>query len=263
MSQSTPRRLLLACLFVAAAGVVPRASQGAIAIRIYDGAATDAASRAAAIQTAAAIVAEAGIPARWYDCTGDAERGHCDHLRHVRTLTVRLRPALTPGTTLAGGSVETRTRPDASGLILGFAVVDSSAGAGVLATIFMDRIRSVAQRTSVAIDRLLGRAIAHEVGHLLLATNTHSGSGLMREIWTDAELAVDRGADWLFAPADRLALQKHVTVRLKPDSTDATADVESAFRRTDALQPASDPTGLPPVSPSASVLWSAPHTIHR
>jgi hypothetical protein len=73
----------------------------------------------------------------------------------------------------------------------------------------MDRVQAIAQRTSIPSGSLLGRAIAHEVGHLLLGTNAHAPRGLMREIWTDAELALERREDWLFAPSERAALEPY------------------------------------------------------
>jgi hypothetical protein len=206
--------VIVLCLAGATAVRVPEAAAGdsgqVVVIRVYDGAHTDDTTRAAAIRTASAILAETGLSAEWHDCTGDAERRHCDHLREARTLIIRIVPTLVPGTLASRGSIETLAKGDAAGLILGFAVVESPTGAGALATVFMDRVQAVAQRTAVPQSALLGRAIAHEVGHLLLATNAHSRSGLMREVWTDMELVLDRRNDWLFAPSDRSTLQAYV-----------------------------------------------------
>lgn len=76
-----------------------------------------------------------------------------------------------------------------------------------MATLFHDQIDAVARRTVVARSALLGRALAHEVGHLL-GIRGHSLSGLMRAVWTDDELTRDRPDDWLFAAADRQKLQQ-------------------------------------------------------
>ena len=84
---------------------------------------------------------------------------------------------------------------------LGNAVVDAVTNTGVLATVYADR---VVRRAAGRIDQslLLGRTIAHELGHLLLG-RTHSKTGLMREFWTDQELRRNHYADWAFAPEDR------------------------------------------------------------
>ena len=61
---------------------------------------------------------------------------------------------------------------------------------GVLATVFVDRTRGLAGDLRIDHDALLGRTIAHELGHLLLATTAHAKVGLMREAWSREELAV-------------------------------------------------------------------------
>jgi hypothetical protein len=77
-----------------------------------------------------------------------------------------------------------------------------------MATVFHDQIQAVARRTGVARSELLGRALAHEVGHLLLGVRGHSRSGIMRAVWTDDELTRDRPDDWVFAPVDSQRLQQ-------------------------------------------------------
>jgi hypothetical protein len=73
---------------------------------------------------------------------------------------------------------------------------------GVLATVYGDRVvRRAAGRINQSV--LLGRTIAHELGHLLLGLRTHSRSGLMREFWSDEELRRNHMPDWAFAPDDR------------------------------------------------------------
>ncbi len=57
-------------------------------------------------------------------------------------------------------------------------------------------------------SRLLGRAIAHEVGHLLLPGGRHSPSGLMRAPWVYEELMENRREDWVFSPQDGRQLRQ-------------------------------------------------------
>jgi len=65
---------------------------------------------------------------------------------------------------------------------------------GTLATVFTDRIRSLAAEIKMADGELLGRAIAHEIGHLLLGTTHHSSTGLMRGHWSSR----GQEEDWRF-----------------------------------------------------------------
>ena len=90
---------------------------------------------------------------------------------------------------------------------LGFAPVDASGRPTVVATVYDDVVRRVANRTGLEEHALLGRAIAHEIGHLLLRAPGHGRSGLMRPLWTDAELSANRPADWAFTDEESRQLQ--------------------------------------------------------
>jgi hypothetical protein len=68
----------------------------------------------------------------------------------------------------------------------------------VFTTVYCDRTKSVARAAGVDERRVLGYAIAHELGHLLLDTPGHSASGLMRAWWSAAELRRNTSADWGF-----------------------------------------------------------------
>jgi hypothetical protein len=96
-------------------------------------------------------------------------------------------------------------RGDAYSGVLGHALIDSQAHAGELATVFIDRTRRLARDLGIDDRMLLGRAIAHELGHLLLGTSMH-GAGLMREFWSHDELLGSRRDDWVLDPADSAAI---------------------------------------------------------
>jgi hypothetical protein len=96
--------------------------------------------------------------------------------------------------------------------VLGHSLIDSQAHAGVLSTVFIDRTRRLAGELGIDDRVLLGRAIAHELGHLLLGTSTHS-VGLMREIWSHDELLGARRADWILAPLDAAIIRERLARR--------------------------------------------------
>jgi len=147
-------------------------------IRIYDGLHNRAATLGSARAVAGAILAEGGVATvTWRDCSTG-----CPDPIQGRELLVRIVRA--PAGISAGS--------------LGCAVIDLRTGAGTLATIYGDRVILVAARTGVAEATLLGRAIAHEIGHLLLGTSRHATSGLMRARWSDRELRNNVAADWAF-----------------------------------------------------------------
>ena len=67
-----------------------------------------------------------------------------------------------------------------------------------LATVYVDRAESVARGAGIDTRRLLGLAIAHEIGHVLLNSNSHAPSGLMRADWSRTELQRQDPAAWRF-----------------------------------------------------------------
>jgi len=178
-----------------------------VVVRVYETGIGDVALRTAAIRTAASIVEMAGVFVEWYDCTDNGRRPVCQDARRSGNFIARIMPTLTPGAPLRKLSVEA-LGAQGDGPPLGFAVVDPDTHAGKMATVFHDQVQAVARRTGVARSELLGRALAHEVGHLLLGVRGHSRGGIMRAVWTDDELTRDRPDDWLFASADRQKLQQ-------------------------------------------------------
>jgi hypothetical protein len=96
-------------------------------------------------------------------------------------------------------------------------VIDAKNGIGVLATVYVDRVLNLVRRLDIDQRTLLGRTIAHEIGHLLLATNRHSTSGLMRELWSPEELLASRADDWALRPFEAAAIRQRLTI-FRPDN---------------------------------------------
>jgi hypothetical protein len=95
-------------------------------------------------------------------------------------------------------------REPASGFVsrnaLGFAVAVQ--GDSVYATVFRNPLLAMSSggRWSEAV--LLGHAIAHELGHLLLGTSEHLRYGLMAGHWRDTDLDRASFGLLLFSPAE-------------------------------------------------------------
>lgn len=92
-------------------------------------------------------------------------------------------------------------------LALGEALVEARRGAGSLATVHVDRVARLAQASESDAATLLGRAIVHEVVHIIAGSGTHASRGLMRPIWTSREVAQNRAADWSLSPLDGASLR--------------------------------------------------------
>ena len=173
-----------------------------IIIRSYDSGGLPATHRAATIATAAAIVASAGIPAVWVSCDGPVgiETRRCAAPLADGELAIRF--VRNPGE---------HAVDDASAL--GHAYIDMRTRKGALATVFVDRVERLARAYEIDIATLLGRATAHEVGHLLLGTSSHAETGLMRAIWPRDAFTRHRADDWQFTTGDIRAMREAVRPR--------------------------------------------------
>ena len=105
----------------------------------------------------------------------------------------------------------------------GYSLVDMEKGAGTLSTVFADRITAVAARLQIDRATLLGRTLAHEVGHLLLGTNVHATDGLMRGDWPNQILRADSARDWRFTRPE----VDHIATALRNRVTPKTAVLAS------------------------------------
>jgi len=119
-------------------------------------------------------------------------------------------------------SVQERDRDD----VLGSATLDEK-GVGFYGYAFYDRIQRLAQERRLA-RTLLGHVLAHEIGHLLLRSNSHSSSGIMSGRWAGEELRrISEGA-MLFTPLESKVMRDRLTtLALKPAGTPRPVVVEN------------------------------------
>jgi hypothetical protein len=87
----------------------------------------------------------------------------------------------------------------------------SDTRAGRLAYVFYDRVEQFARYYRTDRGSVLGAAIGHELGHMLLPTPSHSATGLMRPAWLLKEFQqIDRG--WLlFTPEQAQLIRARLT----------------------------------------------------
>jgi hypothetical protein len=172
-----------------------------IVVRTYDRSAALKDLEAAFAGTAT-ILEEAGIGVTWV---------HCDVVFVQRVAN----PCLAP---LAANEVAIRfvRLPHAAAqdlVTLGDSLVDTRLRVGSLATIYVDRVATLASRCQVEMQTLLARAVAHEIGHLLLGTTAHASTGLMRAAWSQAAIRRTDTTDWTFTTPDARALREGVRAR--------------------------------------------------
>jgi hypothetical protein len=203
MARAARGMLPAGLVLAAAAALVPEAVGrtaaiilDSITIRVYDNAGVTPSDRTTALKTAGAILARADLDAAWIVCTpardGRPQPG-CDTSPASHELVVRL----THGAP---------TAEDGNSRAFGASLIDATTSTGTLSTVFVDRVDWLASTGKAVRGEVLGRAIAHEIGHQLLGSNDHSARGLMREIWTPDELTRNRAEDWQFSSSQRVAL---------------------------------------------------------
>jgi hypothetical protein len=154
---------------------------------------------------AESILRQAGIAISWLDCP--VARGatdgpaSCTQARGANDLMLRI-----------GSGAQGRAARYVS---MGFSLVKADdRQAPYLATVYGDLIASVARDAGIDGRELLGRAIAHEIGHLLLGTSQHASTGLMRAVWSSAELRRHHSAaDWCFLATEAGSMRATLTSR--------------------------------------------------
>ena len=160
----------------------------------------------AARRTARGILQGAGIHVAWLECglpaAATAALDACTQPLQSNELVVRI---------VSAGTLDSRPHVDA----LGFAFVDTDAGGGWLATVYADRVALMAKGAGVDTAALMGRTIAHEIGHLLLGTNQHASHGLMRALWSDADLRRNRATQWLFGGKEGEVMRRGIAGRFR------------------------------------------------
>ena len=208
-------RAILACMTFLMTALVMVNLQ--LVVRTYDAVGVAPGDMERARASVGAILTRAGIEPIWRPCPGPA----CAETVTPDEVVVRI----------------VKSGPGSRNGSLGYAMIDKSTDAGTLATIYDDRIHALAAENNLDEGLLLGRAMTHEIGHLLLGTSNHSGFGLMRARWLIAELQRDRLTDWVFTSWERAELRHRLVARTRRPMSPASVAAElAAPARTVVLQ---------------------------
>jgi len=184
--------------FLLAAPVVPSAAAEdlPVVVRTYDSSGVPEADRSTAVAAAAAILEHAGLSMRRLACEeiSTAVAGHpCLAPLRAHELSVRL--------------VRLPADGDGGTVTLGYSLLETQTRLGSLATVYVDRVADLASAAGIDLPTLLGRTIAHEIGHLLLGTSAHASVGIMRAVWSAEALQRGEAAAWRFTPRDAAAMR--------------------------------------------------------
>jgi len=179
-----------------------------LVIHLYDLANISPETLAEAESEAARILATAGVEVVWQRGSADSLEAHSsdqtsgitvlkqerDTRNYLVVRIVRDFPALAlPG-------------------VLGYAFPAAKAGAH--ATVFYDRIEPLGQSGLISVSALLGHAMAHEIGHVLLGTTKHAPDGIMKARWSKSDYQRAATAPLAFSPSQGATIRERLLRRL-------------------------------------------------
>ena len=171
-----------------------------ITISVHDYAGVPASLLAAAEGHARGIFRNAGLATVWLNCGPKLEsiEPKTCYITDATHLTFKILPHAI--------SSQARNRNE----VLGTALLDEK-GTGYFAYAFYDRVRRLADDQGLGYA-LLGAVLAHETGHLLLGSNSHSLTGIMSAHWEYKELANISKSAMTFVSAQSKIIQDRLKI---------------------------------------------------
>ncbi len=180
-----------------------------ITLRVYNYAQVPASELAGAESGAASILREAGIETRWLDCPlSKAElkmNPVCNHTAGPAKLWLKVLPE------------SMFHRFGFSKTTMGFALLSPDGRRGSESFISYRWVDRLAEMEYAPRHAILAHAMAHEIGHLLLGTNSHFPVGIMRADWSqeDQKRASRGGLHFTPQQADRMRQAVQARIELE------------------------------------------------
>jgi hypothetical protein len=200
--------------FPQSACAAPVAPDLTITVRVYDYTRASPTILVGAEREAGRIFHEAGLKVVWLDCTNGPTpipQDLCQEALEAEDVRLRIVLAL-------GGHNFHDTA-------FGFAI------APALATVYYESALGFANYDQAEFEAsiVLGCAIAHEIGHLLLGSNSHSVFGIMRARWDRRDIQEGLMGAMLFTPKQARLMQTETQRRIiLKNSRPATGPYDSA-----------------------------------
>jgi hypothetical protein len=166
---------------------------------------------AIAERTASDIFQNVGVQMSWVDCPLTRPRAELNPACTTPHTPTDIRLNVVPD--IAEG-------PWVEKFAMGMAVPIPPPRHGQFAYISYARAKTVLLETpQLSLGQLLGHGIAHEIGHLLLGTNSHSPSGLMSAHWNARELKLAARGQLTFSIDQAAAIRGDVRARRAQQET--------------------------------------------
>lgn len=175
-----------------------------IVIRIHNLAQAPGGTLTRAIKEANRIFQQAGIEMQWLECGPGMD------------------PILdcqdSPGPTHLALRVVLRSdaqTPESADNFFGLALPYEEGG--VRAVVFYQHLQEFAKGGTASLAQVLGHAMAHEIGHLLLWSKSHDESSVMKESWSREDLREIARGHLTFTPQQAEVMKANLMVRLRQE----------------------------------------------
>ena len=99
--------------------------------------------------------------------------------------------------------------------VFGVSFLDDE-GNGCYSDVFLEPAQELHEKLHMSLATLLGNVAAHEIAHLLLGTNSHAKSGIMRAHWHEEDLAQAGRGELLFTAAQGRTMREKMSGSLCP-----------------------------------------------
>jgi hypothetical protein len=182
--------------------VVAGAAEVEVRVRLQDYANVPAVWLTKAKAVATGILQNASVRVSWSDCSPSSERRDilCSVPPGLMDLHLRIL------------SKEMAKRTHRTRHSMGYAMVSGQFPS--TASVFYHRAVELEAGRSGARAEILGGILAHEIGHLLLAENSHSGTGVLRARWGDQDLRMIACGRFWFTTEQAARMVSLVTERV-------------------------------------------------
>jgi hypothetical protein len=181
----------LSCLAVAAASV----EEPKVLVMVYNRSHTPTGEVAEAQLVAQKALRQAGVESTWVNCLEANPPVRCSEKPGQGRLVLTLIPRW--------------SGREADGASLGLALPVED-GIGTYCYIFVERLEALVESAHSRPSGLLGFAMAHEIGHLLKGSNSHSPDGIMAAWWYPVSIRFAEIGLLRFTEADGTTMQKRL-----------------------------------------------------
>jgi hypothetical protein len=176
-------------------------------LQVYDYAQVAPADWARAKEEATRILFVAGVEAVWRECVMTAEGPQGEACRgRVGSDALVLR-------ILSRAMAE---RVPSAGETFGFAQDSTDGQPATVASVFYHRVQRLADDLGFSRGEIMGHALVHEIGHLLLGAHSHTANGIMRASWKRKDLINASMGGLCFLPQQAQHIRGEIMARTRP-----------------------------------------------